>query len=144
MPTVNCACGRNRTIRIFPFSCLCKRVYRTADDTPAPGVIPATAGPGTELRKLFAELGVKGVAGCGCAKRARQMDLWGVAGCREHFAEIREWLTEARSKTSWLDTVRVSAALLTIGLDDLTDPVGSLIRLAIARAEFATTATSAN
>jgi hypothetical protein len=97
-------------------------------------------GPGTELTALLAELGITDFRGCGCASKARQMDRWGVAGCRQHFGTIRGWLVEAMQKASW--TSKLSAALLAAktGLAlsiDPTDIPGSLAELAIAREEAA-------
>lgn len=64
------------------------------------------------------------------------MDHWGIAGCREHFAEIREWLNEAAAKANWLDKVKAAASAVVAGIFiDPLDAAGSLVRLAIARAE---------
>lgn len=100
-------------------------------------------GPGTELKKLLAELGLTGVQGCGCNAKAAQMNRWGVAGCRERFEEIRQWLAEARGKATWLETLSAAAAAVTTGLAAQIDPrdiEGSLLRLAIERAERALSA----
>jgi hypothetical protein len=108
----------------------------TAGDSPAPCAKALPAGPGTELKKLLAELGLKPSAGCKCAAKARQMDKLGVSGCRERLEEITGWLREARGQASWLETIQAAAAVLTSGLKiDPFDVEGSLVRLAIARAE---------
>lgn len=39
-------------------------------------------GPGTELKVIFAELGIYPRRQCDCNKRAEQMDAWGVGGCK--------------------------------------------------------------
>lgn len=57
-------------------------------------------GPGAELKSLLASLGIRTTNGCKCNVRARQMDLWGVVGCREHFDEIAKWLCEAAEETT--------------------------------------------
>lgn len=93
-------------------------------------------GPGTELKKLLAELGITGVQGCGCERKAAAMNRWGVVGCKERFAEIRQWLVEARGKATWTDMLRAAAAVVAGGL--LIDPLNieeSLVRISIARAE---------
>lgn len=92
-------------------------------------------GPGTELKKLLAELGITGVQGCGCERKAGAMNRWGVAGCRERFAEIRQWLVNARGKATWTETIRAATAVLYVGLPvDPLDVEGSLVRIAIERA----------
>jgi len=93
-------------------------------------------GPGTELKKLFGSLGVKEYAGCNCERTRKQMDLWGVVGCREHFSLIREWLVEAQAKAGWFDKILAMGNAVASGIViDPLDIAGSLIRLAIARAE---------
>ena len=62
---------------------------------------PEGRGPGAELQKILKlpmailvrlyRVDPRG-CGCGCARYARQMDEWGVAGCRERFEEIVEHL----------------------------------------------------
>jgi hypothetical protein len=48
----------------------------------------APAGPGRELLVLFAELGIKPRKECGCKAYARQMNQWGIDGCRQQRCEI--------------------------------------------------------
>jgi hypothetical protein len=103
-----------------------------------PKAVASTSGPGTELKALLAELGITEFKGCGCCDKVRQMDAWGIDGCKEHFAEIRAWLIEAQAKASWFDKVKAAALAATSGLATHTDPLdiaGSLVRLAIQRAE---------
>jgi hypothetical protein len=65
-----------------------------------------------------------------------QMDRWGVAGCREHFDEIRGWLIEAQAQASWFDKIRATGNAVAGGIPiDPLDVAGSLVRLAIERAE---------
>lgn len=92
-------------------------------------------GPGTELKQLLVSLGITEATGCGCAGHVRQMNTWGVEGCREHFAEIRQWLIESAAKTSWLDKARAAGNALAAGVwIDPLDVAGSLVRIAIERA----------
>jgi hypothetical protein len=107
---------------------------QAADPRPKKAQAPID-GPGTELRRLLKELGVTEFAGCGCANKAKQMNAWGVAGCREHFAEIRTWLDEAAAKASWLDKIRAAGNAVAAGiLIDPRDVLASLITIAIERA----------
>lgn len=99
-------------------------------------------GPGTQLKNLLAELGIKDFAGCGCASKMRRMNRWGVEKCREKFATIRGWLVEAQAKAGWQTTITAAAKAATSGLAMQIDPLdipGSLVRIAIERAESAET-----
>lgn len=62
---------------------------------------PPTHGPGTELKKLLAKVGIKATEGCSCNSRARRMDEnearepgW----CEAHLDEIVGWLREEAAK----------------------------------------------
>ncbi len=76
---------------------------------PAPPAAPA-GGPGTELKALLSGLGVKATAACSCNAYARQMNLWGVDGCREHRADVVAWLEKRRAKTGWGATIHAYLA----------------------------------
>lgn len=39
--------------------------------------------------------------GCPCKDRAKQMDAWGVAGCRANRDQIVAWLTESAVAGGW-------------------------------------------
>ena len=57
-----------------------------------PGVEPIPAGgPGTELKKILARVGIVAEPGCSCQEMSAQMDAWGDE-CGEHVAEIVEHL----------------------------------------------------
>lgn len=68
--------------------------------------------PGDELALLLAQLNITKTAGCGCADKAHQMNLWGVERCRENRAEIIDWLNTAATERGWLASV---AAHITAG-----------------------------
>jgi len=55
---------------------------------------PPPAGPGTEMKKLLAAVGIVASANCPCEHRARQMDDWGPDECSERIEEIVGWLRE--------------------------------------------------
>lgn len=96
-----------------------------------------STGPGAELKEILRELGIKDFAGCSCEARAQQMNDWGVAGCRENFETIRSWIAEAMAAAGWGATIVAAIRLPGSGvLIDPRDVVGSLIRLAIRRAEL--------
>ena len=97
------------------------------------------AGPGTALRKLFAELGVVG-KGCNCPATAAKMDQAGPTWCR---ANIDELCTEIRANASkWglgkniVKLIAVGVKAMTMGIDfDPLHPIKSLVLEAIRRAE---------
>jgi hypothetical protein len=103
------------------------------------------AGPGSELKKLLAKLGITSFDGCGCESKVAQMNRWGVAGCRENFDTIRGWIAEAQAKAGWTTTITAAAKAATSGLALQLDPLdipGSLVRLAIERAACRSTTMS--
>ena len=84
-------CGRGvslRAIRDRPF-------VATEDVHLARPVRPKT-GPGTELKKLLARVGIAATPNCSCNARARQMDEWGVeeAAKPERIEQAVAWLRE--------------------------------------------------
>lgn len=38
---------------------------------------------------------------CGCNDRIREMNEWGLDGCREHLDTIVEWLTDEAARRGW-------------------------------------------
>ena len=74
---------------------------RKSSPAPEPGLGPATHGPGTELKKLLAKVGITATENCSCNSRARRMDEnearepgW----CEAHLDEIVGWLREEATK----------------------------------------------
>lgn len=95
-------------------------------------------GPGTELKAIISSLGINPSASCDCNAKARQMDQWGVAGCREHRDEIIGWMRSGQERWKWKDKLAAAAKAVTTGLAfklDWSDPFPSLIDEAIRRAE---------
>lgn len=89
-------------------------------------------GPGTELSAIFRELGLKPNKSCGCAAKARQMDAWGISGCKEHRGEILAWMKEAYAQAGWVEKSQAAWQAVSRGLP-LT--LEGLLDLAIERAE---------
>lgn len=91
-------------------------------------------GPGTELKKLFALLGIKDRPGCGCADMMRQMNEWGVEGCQIHRSEILAWLAKNAKKYGWRDRVRAALRVRSIGVEiNVRAPMTSLFEEALRR-----------
>lgn len=131
---IRCRCGE----RLFSDS-LKKPAERIRPHTPAEG-------PGSELKKLLAEMGVTNFTGCNCDAKAAQMNRWGVDGCRDRLDQIRGWIAEAQAKASWTDTITAAAKAAASGLALQIDPLdiaGSLVRIAIDRAAAVEAPTSA-
>ncbi len=55
---------------------------------------PPTHGPGTELKKLLAKVGVTASPDCSCNARAAEMDRQGVEWCEANLNTIVGWLRE--------------------------------------------------
>ena len=94
----------------------------------------APKGPGSHLKKLLAELGVKTGSSCGCNAMAAKMDAWGVEGCRFHRPEIVEHL---RSQATWREKIAVAIGAVTTAATWLNplDAAGSLLDEACRRCE---------
>jgi hypothetical protein len=57
-----------------------------------------TKGPGTEMKKLLAKIGITSSPDCQCNARARYMDEQGPEWCEQNMAEILGWLREEAEK----------------------------------------------
>jgi len=57
-----------------------------------------TFGPGTELKKLLAKVGIKSSPTCSCNARAKTMDEKGCDWCSENLATIVGWLKEEHTR----------------------------------------------
>jgi len=64
--------------------------HRPLPELPAP---PAS-GPGTELKKLLAKVGITATPDCACNARAAEMDRQGVEWCEANLDTIVGWLRE--------------------------------------------------
>lgn len=71
------------------FACTYGREWGTESSEPIPD-----KGPGTELKKLFARIGIVDAPGCQCNSRAAQMDKMGPDWCENNLEEIVGWLRE--------------------------------------------------
>lgn len=83
--------------------------------------------PGHHLKRILEELGQISQGGCQCEKRANQMDEWGLAGCREHRAEIVGWVREGWGALGWGDKARAVIRGLWAGHRNMADPFGSVV-----------------
>ncbi len=82
----------------------------------------AIGGPGAELTELLKSYGIEEKMGCSCRAVARQMDQWGVDGCREqkNFDWIVDRIKENAQKYSWflrLPAMITLPLVITIAID---------------------------
>ncbi len=99
---------------------------------------PAAKGPGTEATLLLSSLGIAPLGGCTCKAFARQMDRWGVVGCREHMEEILTHFRKYQAQYGWLAKFKAASLAAVTGLAfklNWLDPLPDLIAEAIRRAE---------
>lgn len=76
------------------------RLEEDYPETPVTAWAPGY-GPGTELKKMLASIGINPAPSCDCNKKALQMDVWGVEGCRKEFDTIVKWMNEGAPKWGW-------------------------------------------
>jgi hypothetical protein len=67
--------------------------YPRLSRLPEPPATPAS-GPGTELKKLLARVGIVATSSCPCNARAAEMDRQGVEWCEGNIDTIVGWLRE--------------------------------------------------
>jgi hypothetical protein len=68
-------------------------------------------GPGTELKRMLAAIGIQASGACKCKQRAIAMDAAGPDWCNEHIDEIVGWLEEEAHRRK-LPFVRLAAKIL--------------------------------
>ena len=97
-------------------------------------------GPGKEMELLLKELSVPTKSGgCNsCHKIARQMNAWGVEGCRKNMDRLVKHFRTHIKDYSWMERLKAAAMAVATGLAfqlDWLNPIPSLINEAIRRAE---------
>lgn len=95
-------------------------------------------GPGTELKKLLASIGINPSSSCNCAKHMREMNRRGVTGCRATAGEIVGWLREGQDRWGWATKLKAGALALSTGLAlkvNWLDPFPGLVEEACRLAE---------
>lgn len=101
-------------------------------------IIPPDRGPGTELKKMLAAMGINPEPACDCNAKALQMDLWGPAGCRANLEMIVDWMREGQWRWGWRDKLKAAlgtAPLVVTGAVNPLDPFPGLVAEAVRRAE---------
>jgi len=97
---------------------------------------PTQAAPsqlvGDALTALLREYGLAAKSSCSCKSWAGRLNEWGVAGCREHRAEIIAHLAEAYHAATWWDTFRAAGSAV---YHSLPLTLGGMVDEAIRRTE---------
>lgn len=70
-----------------------------------------THGPGTELKKLLAKVGITATPDCACNARAAEMDRQGVEWCEANLDTIVGWLRE-QAEARGLPFIDIAGRLL--------------------------------
>jgi hypothetical protein len=99
---------------------------------------PPGYGPGTELKSLLSEMGIEPPKDCDCNKKAAQMDIWGVVGCKQNFDTIVKWMQEGQTAWGWKDKIKAGSKAIKSGVAFKLNPLNpfpSLIKESIKRAE---------
>lgn len=104
---------------------------------------PKGYGPGTQMKQMLESLGIKPASSCSCRKAANWMDILGVDGCREKRDTIHKLVSENYDRWGWKEKLSLfGAGVLSVlpggiawKMRDKTDPVGSMIDMAIEREE---------
>lgn len=100
---------------------------------------PPDEGPGTELEAINKKyFGIEPNPACKCAGKVKQMNAWGVEGCRKNYWTIVGWMKDGEGDFGWRD--KVGAGLHAIATGNLfrfkpADPWPGLVTEAINRAE---------
>jgi len=72
----------------------CGRIAKSLPTFAECGVFKNLNGPGTELKKLLAKVGIAATPDCACNARAAEMDRQGVEWCEANLDTIVGWLRE--------------------------------------------------
>jgi hypothetical protein len=106
---------------------------------PIPAPPPPPEGPGTEIETINREyFGIEPNEACDCKGKVRQMNAWGVAGCRQNYWTIVGWMKDNAKHYGWADKIGAMAGAVTAGIAfriKWTDPWPGIVTEAINRAE---------
>ena len=97
-------------------------------------------GPGSELKKILASVGINPTPGCDCNAKMMQMDIWGPDECSVQCEQILGWLRAGEEKWGWKSQIAAAVKLaikdplLAITLNPV-DPYPGLVKAAIKRAK---------
>lgn len=99
---------------------------------------PPVDGPGLETQLIFTSLALPPKEQCQCDAKAAWMNQWGVQGCKERRKLVVSWLRDSQQWYGPEEQAIAAYNALKSGLAfklDLLDLFGSIVDLAIARAE---------
>lgn len=127
----------DRQIPTLPIELADNRIVMPPVPQSAPPKPPE--GPGTELETINREcFGIEPNDACNCKGKIKQMDAWGVAGCRKNYWTIVGWMKDGEKDFGWTDKISAMAGALTSGIAfriKWSEPWPGIITEAINRAE---------
>lgn len=85
-----------------------RKEYAVKEEAPAP---PEQPGPGTELKKLLATIGIHASPTCKCNAMAKKMNEWGPDESLKHMEEIIDVMEETAKKRK-LPFLRTAAKVM--------------------------------
>jgi hypothetical protein len=88
------ALGKCRKCGVLDLFCGSPRACPASAAAIAEPPAPPTHGPGTELKKLLAKVGITATPDCSCNARAAEMDRQGIEWCENNLDTIVGWLRE--------------------------------------------------
>lgn len=94
-------------------------------------------GPGTELTFILESLGIKSDGTCGCMSMAKQMNRWGVDGCKKNRKTIVDFLKTKQTTVKWKRILKAVPLAVWNGMTFINprDIAGSLVDEAVKRVE---------
>jgi len=90
--------SRTRTDKSVPYIAIPQHLNETGFENRIVGNTTAPRGPGTELKKLLATVGINATPNCSCNARAAEMDRQGADWCEANIDTIVGWLREEAEK----------------------------------------------
>lgn len=101
-------------------------------DKPETPIIPwpKGVGPGTELATILAEFNIHPGQGCTCKQLARDMDVWGVAECRNKMQLIVTGIKNNQKGWKWQDKLTAAFQAVRRGYTSIESMVADAINIA--------------
>jgi hypothetical protein len=98
-------CGRRVRTKSGSIRAACRAAADYATTNQRLATASSGHGPGTELKRLLAKIGIHAAGDCPCNRHAREMDFLGCDGCEARIEEIVGWLRDEAQRRGlpWID-----------------------------------------